>query len=554
MSDDCRLAHGIMVMFSASGVPMRSFRCLVPALTGFMLAGSGMVMPALAVDAPAQPAAPTLTPAPAATPRINGARVFGVRPSSPILYTVAATGERPMTFAAAGIPEGATFDPATGRLGGSVAKAGTYPITIVATNAKGRSERVLRLVVGDAICLTPPMGWNSWNCWGGAVSQDKVLASARMMVAKGLRDHGWTYINIDDGWQGVRGGAFNAIQPNSKFPDMKGLGDAIHDLGLKFGIYSTPWRGTYEGHIGSSGDREDGIYDWVVSGDHNEFIRVGGKDGREQQDRRKQNYQTGRVPFVRQDAQQWAAWGVDYLKYDWYPNDVPNTEAMTVALRATGRDIVYSLSNSAPKLFAEDWARLANAWRTTGDITDTWKSISGIGFDNQEAWTGFGGPGHWNDPDMLVVGQVGWGPSLHPTRLTPDEQYTHLSLWALLAAPLLIGCDLEQLDAFTIGLLTNDEVLDVDQDPLGKQGRRIAKKGDLEIYAKPLEGGDVAVGLFNRSGKSADASITWNELGISGTYRIRDLWRQQDVGESDKNYTAQVAVHGVRFVRLTRIP
>ena len=192
-----------------------------------------------------------LTPPPAAEPRINSARVFGVRPGAPILYTIAASGERPLTFAADGLPEGVVLDRKTGRLTGSVAAAGTYRITMRASNAKGSDERILRLEVGERIALTPPMGWNSWNCWGNSVSQEKVLSSARALVDKGLADYGWTYVNIDDGWQGRRGGELNAIQPNAKFPDMKALADDLHNMGLKLGIYSGPWVGTYAGHAGT---------------------------------------------------------------------------------------------------------------------------------------------------------------------------------------------------------------------------------------------------------------------------------------------------------------
>jgi alpha-galactosidase len=211
----------------------------------------------------------------------------------------------------------------------------------------------------------------------------------------------------------------------------------------------------------------------------------------------------GKYSFAENDARQWAAWGIDYLKYDWIPNDVPHVEEMSLALKATGRDIVYSLSNSADFGQAADWARLSHCWRTTGDIRDTWESMSGIGFA-QGRWAPYAGSGHWNDPDMLVVGKVGWGPQLHPANLTPDEQYTHISLWCLLAAPLLIGCDLADMDALTLSLLTNDEVLEVDQDPLGKQATCVAREGREQVWAKAMEDGSRAVGLFNL------ASFSWD--------------------------------------------
>ncbi|MBN1844130.1 MAG: NPCBM/NEW2 domain-containing protein, partial [Sedimentisphaerales bacterium] len=410
-----------------------------------------------------------LTPKPPQEPRINGAMLFGVRPGSPLLYTIAVTGERPMRFAARGLPAGLRLDADTGQITGSLKEAGAYAVLLEAANARGTTRRQLRIEVGEKICLTPPLGWNSWNCWAGAVDAEKVMASARAMVDTGLVQHGWTYINIDDTWQGQRGGQFQAIQPNEKFPDMKALCDAVHGMGLKIGIYSTPWITSYAAYIGGSSDNEDGAWSKQEHGAPG-FGRSSGK-------------RHGKYPFAQNDARQWAAWGMDYLKYDWNPNDVEHVTQMAEALRASGRDIVYSLSNSAPFELADQWARLANCWRTTGDITDTWGSVEGIGFA-QDKWTEFAGCGHWNDPDMLVVGKVGWGPNLHPTRLSPDEQYTHISLWCLLSAPLLLGCDLAELDEFTLSLLTNDVVLAVNQDPRGEQARRVAKKDAAEVWAK----------------------------------------------------------------------
>jgi alpha-galactosidase len=382
-----------------------------------------------------------------------------------------------------------------------------------------------------------------------------VLSSAHAMAEKGLREHGWTYINIDDGWQGPRGGEFNAIQPNKKFPDMKALADEIHDLGLKFGIYSSPWRGTYAGYVGGSSDNTDGTYAWVDSGDVNEFYRLNKDPKAPNAKPTWVNWRFGQHSFAAQDARQWAAWGVDYLKYDWFPNDVPHVREMADALHATGRDIVYSLSNTGIYDHAPDYMHLANVWRTTGDIVDIWESVSRNGF-SQDRWAAYTGPGHWSDPDMLVLGQVGWGPSLHPTRLTPDEQYSHMSLWCLLSAPLLLGCDLAQADDFTLGLLTNDAVLAIDQDALGKQATQISNHDGTVVYAKTLEDGSFAVGLFNRGEAEATVGVKWGPWGtlptahVGTTYRVRDLWRQQDLGEFKDSFETKVAPHGVVLVRL----
>jgi alpha-galactosidase len=529
-------------------LPLRSF-LFVPlfGLAGFVSTATAQDATRTPGTPPPEPNAPaptlpaTLTPPPAATPRINGPKVFGVRPGSPFLYTIPATGDKPITFSADGLPAGLTLDPATGIITGNIQLGAdqllpqVHDVTFHAKNALGEAVKKFRITVGDKIALTPPMGWNSWNCWAGAVDQDKVLRAAKAMVASGLAQHGWTYINIDDTWQGARGGPFNGIQPDpKKFPDMKALDDAIHGLGLKAGIYSTPWMTSYALHIGGSADNPAGNWTLakVARGQHNPGQAL------------------GPYPFATQDAKQWAAWGFDYLKYDWNPNDIPHVQEMADALRASGRDMVFSLSNAAPFNNAADWARLANAWRTTGDIRDNWRSMTSNGF-SQNRWAPFAGPGHWNDPDMLVVGQVGWGPTLHATHLTPDEQYTHISLWCLLASPLLLGCDLEQLDAFTLGLLTNDEVLDIDQDTLGKEATQVAGDGvSYSVYAKPLEDGSLAVGLFNRGPDAYTLTIKWSDLGITGPQRVRDLWRQKDLGTFTDQFSAPVPSHGVVLLRV----
>jgi len=467
-----------------------------------------------------------LTPPPPPEPRIVGARVFGVRPGNPFLFTIPATGVRPMTFAAKGLPEGLALDPTTGRITGRLTERGGHVVTLIARNAKGVCERPLRIVVGDRIALTPPMGWNSWNCWAESINDVKVRDAADAMVHSGLIRHGWTCINIDDGWQGRRMPPEYALQPKGRFPDMKALADYVHGLGLKLGIYSTPWKTSYAGYTGGSSDLDDG--------------RI-----------TKKAHTFGAVSFEDADARQFAAWGIDYLKYDWKPNDVLHARRMAQALRAAGRDVVFSLSNTAPFDLAREWSHLANAWRTTSDLTDTWASASEVGF-SQDRWRPFAGPGHWNDPDMLVIGQVGWGPSLRPSTLTPNEQYTHISLWCLLASPLLLGCDLEELDAFTLGLLTNDEVLAVNQDPLGRQAARVAVDGPLEVWAKEMEDGSKAVGLFNRDEVPRTVAVRWSDLGIEGPHTVRDLWRQKTIGVFDGQFSTPVLVHGVVLVRLTR--
>ncbi len=473
--------------------------------------------PPVTVDAPREEAVILTPPAPA-TPRINGAKVFGVRPNHPFLFTIAATGNRPMSFAAEGLPAGLQLDPATGHITGVLTTKGEHLVTLRARNQLGSAERKLRIVCGDQIALTPPMGWNSWNCFAGAVDDAKVRAAADAMVTSGLINHGWTYINIDDCWEDGRA-PDGKILSNEKFPDMKALADYVHAKGLKIGLYSSPGPKTCAGFEGS----------WK----HEDL-----------------------------DAQRYAEWGFDYLKYDWCsysqvqdkslperPRLMKPYQVMRAALDQVDRDIVFSLCQYGMGNVWEWGAQVGgNCWRTTGDITDTWGSMSGIGF-GQAGHEQYAGPGHWNDPDMLVVGRLGWG-RLRPTRLTPNEQYTHISLWCLLTSPLLIGCDMSQLDEFTLSLLTNDEVLEVNQDPLGRQAGRVAKTGGLEVWAKDMEDGSKAVGLFNRGEGEAQATARWSDLGLTGSHRVRDLWRQQDLGKFSDQFQTTVPRHGVVLVRI----
>ncbi|MEY2430242.1 MAG: alpha-galactosidase [Verrucomicrobiota bacterium] len=484
------------------------------------------------------PPAEIRTPKPPLAPRINGPAIFGVRPGHPFFYHLPATGARPLTFAADHLPEGLRLDPETGEVTGVLNKAGRHIATLQVKNKHGVAKKHFRIVVGETIALTPPMGWNSWNCWGSRVDADKVLRSARGMFNSGLVNHGWSYINIDDAWQGKRGGPFNGIEGNEKFPDMKSLCDAIHGMGLKVGIYSTPWVTSYANHIGGSAENPEGTWEPPTipkKGNVNKKVLP---------------WAIGRFSFATNDARQWAAWGMDYLKYDWNPNELPETRQMYDALRSSGRDVVFSLSNSTPFTNAPALSKLANCWRTTGDIRDNWGSMSKKGF-GEDKWEPLARPGHWNDPDMLVVGRVGWGQP-HPTNLNPDEQYTHITLWCLLSAPLLLGCDLEELDEFTLGLLTNDEVLAVNQDSLGKQALCVSNKGDLRVYAKNLEDGSQAVGLFNLGQQATPVTVAWSDLKLSGRLAVRDLWRQKELGKFTGQFQMSVAPHGAEMLRIYR--
>jgi len=469
-----------------------------------------------ALTPPREPAV-VLTPKPPSTPRINGPKIFGARPGSPFLFTIPASGQRPMTFAAEGLPPGLQLDPATGIITGTLNDKGTYAVTLTAKNGLGAATRPLKVLCGDTIALTPPLGWNSWNCFACDVTDANVRAAADAMAASGLMEHGWTYINIDDCWEAGRDAQGNVLS-NDKFPNMNALTEYVHSKGLKIGLYSSPGPKTCAGHEGSYKHEE-------------------------------------------QDARRYAEWGFDYLKYDWcsYGEIAPSPDhaallkpyqVMRAALDKAPRDIVFSLCQYGMGNVWEWGAQVGgNSWRTTGDITDTWGSMAGIGF-GQAGHEKFAGPGHWNDPDMLVVGYVGWSAQVRPTRLTPNEQYTHISLWCLLCSPLLIGCDLTKLDEFTLNLLTNDEVLEVSQDPLGRQAGRVAQNGPLEVWAKDMEDGSKAVGLFNRGGEEAPVTANWADLHLAGAHKIRDLWRQQDLGSFTGQFQAPVPRHGVVLIKI----
>jgi alpha-galactosidase len=480
-----------------------------------------------------------LTPTPALLPRINGAKVFGVHPKAPFIYQIPASGKRPMQFKVFHLPKGLKVDKKTGLITGLIEKAGEYNVTFRAINDLGKAEKKFKIIVGENITLTPPLGWNSWNCWASSISQEKTLNAARAMVASGLREHGFCFVNIDDGWQGERGGDYNGLMPDpKKFPNMKAMCDEIHSMGLKVGIYNTPWVKSYAGYLGGSSENEKGLKDSVF------FQSV-------KPNQKILPWHIGKYSFAKQDANQYAQWGIDFLKYDWAPNETAEVKEMYDAIRTSGRDIVLSLSNNATQTIlknAPEFSKYAQLWRTTNDIRDTWKSLSSIGF-NQDKYAFLQSPGHFNDPDMLILGYVGWGKP-RPTRLTADEQFTHISMWCLLGAPLLLGCDMNKLDAFTLSLLTNDEVLEVDQDVLCKQALCIDKQGDIEIFAKPLEDGSIAVGLFNRGLTKTNAIANWEKLGITGKKIVRDLWRQKNIGFFENKFTVEVNPHGVVLVKI----
>ena len=476
-----------------------------------------------------------LTPDAPSTPRFNGAPVWGVRPGSPVIYRFPVSGERPMKFTCNDLPAGLQLTE-NGVLSGKIERAGDLTFTVVAENAKGQATQEFTLKVGaDMIGQTPPMGWNSWNCWGLTVTQDKVMASAQALIDKGLADYGYSYINIDDGWEASERNPDGTLDANEKFPSMKGLVDWLHERGLKFGIYSAPGATSCGGYLGSLG-------------------------------------------YEKEDAEVWNKWGVDYLKYDWcsyererekendwgFASCIRPYLLMQKFLRQQPRDIFYSLGPlGGTQVYRWGLYCDGNSWRTAQDINDTWKSIYDVGFRQQAGLSQYSSIGHWNDPDMLVVGKVGYGlgentNGLRETRLTPDEQYTHITLWTLVASNMLIGCDIAQMDDFVLGLLCNNEVNAIDQDLLGKQADRTAKEGDIEVWSRPLADGAIAVGIFNVGDEDQRVDMRALVTQTSGfkfqvssfnSLTIRDLWRQKNLSSRDFNCT--IPAHGCKYLKVS---
>ncbi|HWR37399.1 MAG TPA: glycoside hydrolase family 27 protein [Clostridia bacterium] len=363
----------------------------------------------------------------------------------------------------------------------------------------------LHKVRSNGLAKTPPMGWNSWNKFAGRVDDATVRAIADAMVSSGMKDAGYTYINIDDTWEAERD-ANGKIQTNKKFPDMKALADYVHSKGLKIGIYSSPGPNTCAGYEGSYGHEE-------------------------------------------QDAKTYAEWGIDYLKYDWcsarnlYTDDEMQAvyQKMGDALLATGRPIVYSLCQYG-RADVWKWGPEVggNLWRTTGDIKDTWESMTRIGFRQNEL-APYAAPGHWNDPDMLEIGNG---------QMTDTEYETHMSLWSILASPLLAGNDLRSMSPSTLAILTNRDVIAVNQDKLGKQGQRIWQSGDQEIWLRELHGGEKAIAVFNRGAANADVKVNWADLKLKKPAKGRDLWLHKDVTFDKDSLVASVPSHGVVMWRV----
>jgi alpha-galactosidase len=516
-----------------------------------------------------------LTPPPPPEPRINCPAIYGVHPRSPFLYRIPATGVRPMTFSASGIPDGLTLDKNTGIITGKIDKEGEYLLELTAKNNQGTAKRDFRIVAGKTLALTPPMGWNSWYIYYHLVSDSVMRLSADYMINSGMADFGYHYINIDDCWavransdDPVIGGEMREkngeIKTNKRFPDMKALTDYIHSKGLKAGIYISPGPTTCAGYTGS-------------------------------------------YKHERQDIQTFARWGFDFLKYDWCSYRQIEKETTREAymkpyiqmweeLNKVDRDIVFNLCQYGMGDVWEWGGMVGNCWRTTGDLgLEAGSSMPGfyyIGLSNARHWE-YAHPGAWNDPDYILIGWIRnamKGRRFEKADLTPNEQYAYMSMWSLMAAPLIYSGEMSRLDPFTLSVLCNHEVIGINQDVLGRQAKIIRVTGDELIMAKEMEDGSTAVGLFYVSGdansailginddktgglsdemkksKKAVESFIWDErpspkkmilkasdINISGKFKVRDVWRQEDLGIFENIFETEVAFHGVKLLKLTEV-
>lgn len=452
-------------------------------------------------------------------PVFHGAAVTGAFPNTDFLFAIPVTGERPILYYAENLPEGLKIDNRTGFITGQVAAAGDYSVRLKAVNKAGRNDRELQIKIGDKLCLTPPLGWNSWNVFTNTLNEKMVMDMADAMVSTGMRDLGYQYINMDDFWHdSTRAADGKPVANPEKFPHgIKWLADYVHSKGLKLGIYS------------DAGDKTCG--------------KCFGSDGYEEI-----------------DAKTYAEWGVDLLKYDfcfvpWKKKEaLERYQKMGTALKNSGRSIVYSICNWG--LFNPwEWAAGlgGNYWRTTPDIIDTWgqnpiwfASVKSI-LKRQNKLSSFASPGHWNDPDMLIVGNYGQGKATGGggkyKGMTDTEYQSHMSLWAMMASPLLASCDLRNMNPATQRILMNPELLAINQDSKGEQAQLILKTKGIWVYKKNLSDGSAAVAILNTTNKPKEFAISNAMLGLQGNYTLRDVWQHAPVGTLQQPTTFTIQSH-----------
>lgn len=472
-------------------------------------------------------------------PGIHGPKLVGTTPHHPFQFRIPATGQEPLTYACADLPHGLALDAKTGIISGAITAAGSFTLHLAVSNSQGTAQRPLTIVSGNhPLALTPPMGWDAGNFYANQVNDDNVRDAADWLIKSGLAAHGYSYINVGDSWQGLRDKKTGLIRPNiHRFPDMKALGDYLHGNGLKFGLYSSATEHTCGGYQGSAG-------------------------------------------HAAQDADTYADWGVDYLEYSWCPAAALDTQTpptdqsaafinMRADLSKTNRDIVYAV-NTFGRSVPWHWQTTvgANSWVTAQTYLDDWPSVyKALWFMPRFQVSEPSSPGHWNNIGQLMVGKLG-ADTLRKTRLTDTEQMSQLTQCALLSAPLWLSCDLSSLDPNVFhhsvtAMLTNDEVLDVDQDPAGHGASLLSAMTVMQTsvypfanvvtgqaWAKPLSDGTAAVGLFNFSSTAENITVNLADLNLSGEQPVRDLWLHADLPAATSAFTAAVPPHGVALVKI----
>ena len=511
-------------------------------------------------------------------PQFNGAKIIGVHPGSPLIYSLAVSGARPLAFAAKNLPAGLVLNPQTGIITGSLKSAGEYKFKAAVKNSAGVAETEIKIVCGDTLALTPPLGWNSYDNFGDSVTEAETLANAGWMKTH-LQPFGWDTIVVDFRWydsladgirvqnpEGVTIDPFGrCIPPANRFPSaangvgFKALADKLHGMGLKFGIHimrGIPRRAV-QLNLPIAGSQFTAAQAVLPEDDTNRTCvwnhDMFGVDA---------TTAAGRAWYA-SIAQQYAAWGVDFIKCDdiadmfrgkFYDGD--EIEALSTALRQTDHSIVLSLSpGPSPVNCSEHLKQFANLWRISNDFWDNWRSLN-HNFSLFAEWSGNGAPGHWPDGDMIPFGNICQSNcDVHParwTRFTPDEQLTLMSLWALAPSPLMLGMNLPDNDDWTTAILSNPEVLAVDQDSLGQPARRLTADGTVtEMWVKPLVDGSLAVGFFNRTEKTAGVDYRWRYLGFSNSPQVRDLWLRKDLGRQ-QSFTAELPSHGCVLLKILR--
>ncbi len=521
----------------------------------------------------AQPASPNLNLSPreqqivaaaktAAVPQFNGASVIGVRPNTPVIYALTVSGERPLAFSAKKLPAGLTLDAKTGIITGTLAAKGEFTFTASAKNSAGKAAAKIKIICGDTLALTPPLGWNSYDAFGDNVVESEVMANARY-VAEKMLPVGWDTVVVDYCWfdpgahDNNRNGRVNAplamdqfgrmIPAPNRFPSatnglgFKPLADAVHALGLKFGIHVM--RGIPRNAVAANLPIEGSPFTCANAGDTNDRCPWC-------PDMFGVSSNAAGQAWYDSCARLWAAWGVDYIKVDDLsrPYHTAEVEMVRNAIDRSGRAIVFSTSpGETPVVDARHILTHANLWRVSDDFWDNWKYLDHE-FTLAARWHDFAAPGHWPDADMLPVGHlsvanrsVGKNRFTHFTR---DEQLTLLSFWCLLPSPLMVGANLPDNDAWTLALLANPEVCALNQDKLGRPARRIIPPGlGAELWLRELAGGAHAVGLFNRTSQPAKVELTWRAIGLAAKPNVRDLWLRQDLKKA-KVFTAELPPHG----------